>query len=134
MKKSIFLNLMMVLAITLFNSCNNDVKNKPAVAIHEANIEGSYICVEADIEAQNKTRSIRIEVKGATDGQVKVAKEYTDTKYVGKLSVPEFHEHIDIDDSGVKEGDLLSMTGTDHAGLQTTESKPLTEEEEDEDE
>ena len=130
MKKSIF-SLTMVLVLSLV-SCN-DIKNKPAVNINEANIEGTYICVEADIDCPNKTQSIRIEICDAENGQIKLAMDFTDSKYVGKLNIPEFHEHIDINDSKVQENDLLRMTVTDQEKLQTVATKALTADEVDED-
>ena len=126
MKKSIF-SLTMVLVLSLV-SCN-DVKNKPEVNINEANIEGTYICIEADINCPNKTQAIRVEVCDAENGQIKLAKDFTDSKYIGKLNIPEFHEHIDINDSKVKENDQLRLTVTDQENLQTVASKALTEEE-----
>ena len=126
MKKSIF-SLTMVLVLSLV-SCN-DVKNKPVVNINEANIEGTYICIEADINCPNKTQSIRVEVCDAENGQIKLAKDFTNSKYIGKLNIPEFHEHIDVNDSKVKENDQLRLTVTDQENLQTVATKALTEEE-----
>lgn len=128
MKKSIFISLTATV-IAFFVSCTNEIKNQPIVTINEANIEGTYICVEADIQAANKTQSIRIEVLDAA-GQTKLSKDFADSKYVGKLNIPEFHEHIDINNADVHEGDLLRMTVTDQQKLQTVATKALTEEEE----
>ncbi len=132
--------LLSVLTLS-FTSCGDDddeITNiaSSTIALHEVNIEGSQICVKADIACPNKVEYIRIEIYSA-DGQTrKFTQDFYSSKYTGALNIPEFHEHLlDIDtyDPAIVEGDLLEFTVVDQNGNSTTVQKNLTEEDDDED-
>ena len=139
MKKIINMSLMMAL-ITVFTlssiACGNDDDDKqpaPQVTLHEANIEGGILCVQADVVARGRTAAILLTVAG-TNGSVKVTYPVTDSKYIGVLNIDGFHVHVDIDGKNVEEGDVLKMSVTDGQGQTTTAQKDITAEEEDEEE
>ncbi len=120
-----------------FVSCDKDDDDPvaaPTVTIEEANLEGEYLCTEAEIDAPGRVAIITVSIVSATnEANVKLAKVFTDSKYVGVLNIPEFHEHITgIDD--VVEGDILHLTVTDQNGNSTTAQKAITAEEEEEEE
>lgn len=134
MKNIKYMSLMMALLCVLslgFSSCGDDDDEPaaPTVALDEVNIEGDEICVKADVKAEGRTAAILIEVRDASNGQVKVSKPVTDSKYIGVLNIDGFHVHVDIAGTGVVEGDKLKLTVTDANGRSTTDEKTLTEEE-----
>ncbi|MBE6340693.1 MAG: DUF4625 domain-containing protein [Marinilabiliaceae bacterium] len=120
-----------------FSSCDKDDNEQeaaPTVTIEEANIEGDYLCTEAEIDAPGRVASITVSIVSASDdSNVKLTKTFTDSKYVGVLNIPEFHEHITGIDNVVV-GDILRLTVTDNNGNSTTAQKNITEEEEEEEE
>ena len=140
MKKIINMSLMMAL-ITVFTlssiTCGNDDDDKqpaPQVTLHEANIEGGILCVQADVVARGRTAAILLTI-ASKSGSVKVTYPVTDSKYIGVLNIDGFHVHVDIAGKNVEAGDLLKMTVTDAQGLSTTAKMSISEEEdEDEDE
>ena len=144
MKNFKYMSLMVALLSVLtlsFTSCGDDddeITNiaSSTIALHEVNIEGSQICVKADIACPNKVEYIRIEIYSA-DGQTrKFTQDFYSSKYTGTLNIPEFHEHLlDIDtyDPAIVEGDLLKFTVVDQNGNSTTVQKNLTEENDEED-
>lgn len=139
MKNIKYLSLMMALLSVLtlsFTSCGGDddeITNiaSSTITLHEVNIEGSQICVKADIVCPSKVEYIRIEIYSA-DGQTrKFTQDFYSSIYTGALNIPEFHEHLlDIDtyDPAIVEGDLLKFTVVDMNGRTTTVQKNLTEE------
>lgn len=139
MKNIKYLSLMMALLSVLtlsFTSCGDDddeITNiaSSTITLHEVNIEGSKICVKADIVCPSKVEYIRIEIYSA-DGQTrKFTQDFYSSIYTGALNIPEFHEHLlDIDtyDPAIVEGDLLKFTVVDMNGRTTTVQKNLTEE------
>lgn len=144
MKNFKYMSLMVALLSMLtlsFTSCGDDDDDEitniasSTIALHEVNIEGSQICVKADIACPNKVEYIRIEIYSA-DGQTrKFTQDFYSSKYTGALNIPEFHEHLlDIDtyDPAIVEGDLLKFTVVDQNGNSTTVQKNITEEEGDE--
>lgn len=139
MKKIINMSLMMAL-ITMFTlsftACSNDDDDKqpaPQITLHEANIEGDILCVQADVVAKGRTAAILLTVAGK-DGNVKVAHPVTDSKYIGVLNIDGFHVHVDINGKNVEEGDVLEMTVTDAEGQTTSAQKSITAEDDDDDE
>ncbi len=118
-----------------FSSCDKDDNEQeaaPTVTIEEANIEGDYLCTEAEIDAPGRVAYITVSIVSASDdSNVKLTKTFTDSKYVGVLNIPEFHEHITGIDNVVV-GDILRLTVTDNNGNSTTAQKNITEEEEEE--
>ena len=142
MKKIIKMSLMMALMtiVTMsFTACGNDdddSTNKPApqITIHEANIEGDILCVQADVTAPGRTAAIQLVITGK-GGTAKVAYPVTDNKYIGVLNIDGFHVHVDIAGKNVEEGDVLKMSVTDAEGQSVTAKKDITaEEDDDEDE
>ena len=139
MKKIINMSLMMAL-ITVFTlssiACGNDDDDKqpaPQVTLHEANIEGGILCVQADVVARGRTAAILLTIAG-TNGSVKVTYPVTDSKYIGVLNIDGFHVHVDIAGSNVGVGDVLTMTVTDAEGQTANAQKAITaEDDEDED-
>lgn len=144
MKNFKYMSLMVALLSVLtlsFTSCGDDddeITNiaSSTITLHEVNIEGSQICVKADIVCPSKVEYIRIEIYSA-DGQTsKFTQDFYSSIYTGALNIPEFHEHLlDIDtyDPAIVEGDLLKFTVVDQNGNSTTVQMNLTEEEGDED-
>ena len=127
--------LMCVIALGMA-SCGDDDEEKvnaPIVEVKEANIEGKELCVEANITAEGRTAAITIKING-TDGTEKAAKQVTDSKYIGKLNIPDFHVHVDIDNKGVEVGDILSITVADEKNNTVTSTKNITEEEDEDEE
>ena len=118
-----------------FSSCDKDDNEQeaaPTVTIEEANIEGDYLCTESEIDAPGRVASITVSIVSASDdSNVKLTKTFIDSKYVGVLNIPEFHEHITGIDNVVV-GDILRLTVTDNNGNSTTAQKNITEEEEEE--
>lgn len=136
MKNIKYMSLMMALLCVLslgFSSCGDDDDEPaaPTVALDEANIEGDEICVKADVKAEGRTAAILIEIRDASNGEVKVSKPVTDSKYIGVLNIDGFHVHVDIAGTGVVEGDKLKLTVTDANGRSTTDVKTITQEEDD---
>jgi len=143
MKNFKYMSLMVALLSVLtlsFTSCDDDddeITNiaSSTITLHEVNIEGSKICVKADIACPNKVEYIRIEIYSA-DGQTrKFTQDFYSSKYTGTLNIPEFHEHLlDIDtyDPAIVEGDLLKFTVVDQNGNSTTVQKNLTEDDDEE--
>jgi hypothetical protein len=139
MKNLKYMSLMMALACVLtlgFTSCSNDDDDveAPTIVMDEANIEGSYICVKADVNAPGRTAAIQIIVTDATGNTTKVVENVTDSKYIGVLNIDGFHVHVGIDGKGVAVGDKLNLKVTDGNGKTTTAQKDITEEEDDDDE
>lgn len=138
MKKSISMSLMMALITILtfsFTACGNDDSNDnkqpaPQITLHEANIEGDILCVQADVTAKGRTAAILLTIAGK-DGSAKVAYPVTDSKYIGVLNIEGFHVHVDIAGKNVEEGDLLKMSVTDAEGQTVTVQKDITAEEDD---
>ena len=120
-----------------FTACgSDDDDNKqpaPQITLHEANIEGDILCVQADVVAKGRTAAILLTVTGK-DGSAKVSYPVTDSKYIGVLNIDGFHVHVDIAGKDVEEGDLLKMSVTDAEGQTTTVQKDITAEEDDDDE
>ena len=138
MKMIINMSLMMALltVFTLsFTACSKDDDDKqpaPQITLHEANIEGNILCVQADVVAKGRTAAIQLAIAGK-DGNVKVVQPVTDSKYIGVLNIDGFHVHVDIAGKNIKEGDLLKMTVTDAEGQTVTAEKGITAEDDDED-
>ncbi len=138
MKKIINMSLMMALMtiFTLsFTACGNDDDDTsaPQITLHEANIEGDILCVQADVIAQGRTAAILLTVTNQ-EGKEKLTYSVTDSKYIGKLNLDGFHVHVDIADKDIEEGDLLKLTVTDAEGQTTSVKKEITAEEDDDDE
>ncbi len=134
MKSYISILFAAILSFTIV-SCDkdDDTVAAPTVTIEEANLEGEYLCTEAEIDAPGRVASIVVTILSADEATTKLTKTFTDSKYVGVLNIPEFHEHITgVED--VAEGDILRMTVTDQNGNSTTAQKAITEEEEEEEE
>lgn len=142
MKSIKYLSLMAsILSVVTFGltSCNNDdvedTTPAPTIVMDEANIEGSIICVKADVVAPGRTAAIQITVTDAAGNTTKVTKDVTDAKYIGMLNIDGFHVHVDIDGKGVTEGDVLRLKVTDANGKTSVAQKSITaEEDDDEDE
>ena len=138
MKKIFNMSLMMALiaVFTLsFTACSNDDDDKqpaPQITLHEANIEGDILCVQADVVAKGRTTAILLTIAGK-DGNVKVTYPVSDSKYIGVLNIDGFHVHVDIADKNVEEGDVLKMSVTDAEGQTANAQKAITAEEDDED-
>jgi hypothetical protein len=138
MKKIINMSLMMALMtiVTIsFTACGNDDDDTtkqpaPQITLHEANIEGDILCVQADVTAKGRTAAILLTIAGK-DGSAKVAYPVTDSKYIGVLNIEGFHVHVDIAGKNVEEGDLLKMSVTDAEGQTVTVQKDITAEEDD---
>ena len=138
MKNHKYMSLMLALLCVVslgFISCSSDDDDDdtatPTIVMGEANLEDGEICVKADVTAPGRTASIQIVVTDASGNTTKVAKNVTDSKYIGVLNIPDFHLHVDIADKGVVAGDLLKFTVTDGNGRSTTAQKSITEEEDD---
>ena len=125
--------MLMCILMVGFTACGSDDEevSAPSVVLEEANIEGDEICVEADIKAPGRTRSIGITVEDRSSSITKVSKVITDSKYIGVLNIEGFHVHVDIVGKGVNEGDILKLGVTDANGKTTIAQKFITEEEED---
>ena len=132
------MSLMMALITVLTLSsiaCGNDDDDKqpaPQVTLHEANIEGDILCVQADVVAKGRTAAILLTITDKA-GNVKVTCPVTDSKYIGVLNIDGFHVHVDIAGKNVEEGDLLKMTVTDAEGQTVTAQKSITAEDDDDD-
>ena len=132
------MSLMMALITILtfsFTACGNDDSNDnkqpaPQITLHEANIEGDILCVQADVTAKGRTAAILLTIAGK-DGSAKVAYPVADSKYIGVLNIEGFHVHVDIAGKNVEEGDLLKMSVTDAEGQTVTVQKDITAEEDD---
>ena len=137
MKKMINMSLMMALSTVFtlsFTACSNDDDDKqpaPQITLHEANIEGDILCVQADVVAKGRTAAIQLAIAG-DDGNIKVAYPVTDSKYIGVLNIDGFHVHVDIAGKNVDEGDVLKMTVTDAEGQTAHAQKDITAEEDEE--
>jgi len=134
---SLMMALMTIFTLS-FTACGNDDDDAtkqpaPQITLHEANIEGDILCVQADVVAKGRTAAILLTI-AAKDGSVKVAYPVTDSKYIGVLNIDGFHVHVDIADKNVEEGDVLKMTVTDAEGQSVTVQKDITAEEDDDDE
>ena len=138
MKKIINMSLLMALisVFTLsFTACSKDDDDKspaPVITLHEANIEGDILCVQADVVAKGRTAAILLTIADKS-GNVKVTYPVTDSKYIGVLNIDGFHVHVGIDGKNVQEGDVLKMSVTDAEGQTTNAQKDITAEEEDDD-
>ena len=138
MKEIINMSLMMALMtiFTLsFTACGNDDDDTsaPQITLHEANIEGDILCVQADVIAQGRTAAILLTVTNQ-EGKEKLTYPVTYSKYIGKLNLDGFHVHVDIADKDIEEGDLLKLTVTDAEGQTASAQKEITAEEDDDDE
>ena len=141
MKKIINMSLMMALmtiftlSFTACGSDDDDTTKQPApqITLHEANIEGDILCVQADVVANGRTAAILLTITDK-NGSAKVAYPVTDSKYIGVLNIDGFHVHVDIAGKNVEEGDLLKMSVTDAEGQTVTVQKVITAEEDDDDE
>lgn len=129
------ITLLSVLTFGLASCSSDDDKDTSAPTIHleEANIEGDELCVEADIVAEGRTAAIVIDILDAKSGAVKVNYPVTNSKYIGVLNIDGFHVHAPIAGKNVVVGDQLKLSVTDAKGKTTSETKDITEEE-DEDE
>ena len=138
MKKIINMSLLMALisVFTLsFTACSKDDDDKspaPVITLHEANIEGDILCVQADVVAKGRTAAILLTIADKS-GNVKVTYPVTDSKYIGVLNIDGFHVHVGIDGKNVQEGDVLKMSVTDAKGQTTNAQKDITAEEDDDD-
>ena len=138
MKKIINMSLLMALisVFTLsFTACSKDDDDKspaPVITLHEANIEGDILCVQADVVAKGRTTAILLTIADKS-GNVKVTYPVTDSKYIGVLNIDGFHVHVGIDGKNVQEGDVLKMSVTDAEGQTTNAQKDITAEEDDDD-
>ena len=138
MKKIINMSLLMALisVFTLsFTACSKDDDDKspaPVITLHEANIEGDILCVQADVVAKGRTAAILLTIADKS-GNVKVTYSVTDSKYIGVLNIDGFHVHVGIDGKNVQEGDVLKMSVTDAKGQTTNAQKDITAEEDDDD-
>lgn len=138
MKKIINMSLLMALisVFTLsFTACSKDEDDKspaPVITLHEANIEGDILCVQADVVAKGRTAAILLTIADKS-GNVKVTYPVTDSKYIGVLNIDGFHVHVGIDGKNVQEGDVLKMSVTDAEGQTTNAQKDITAEEDDDD-
>ena len=138
MKKIINISLLMALisVFTLsFTACSKDEDDKspaPVITLHEANIEGDILCVQADVVAKGRTAAILLTIADKS-GNVKVTYSVTDSKYIGVLNIDGFHVHVGIDGKNVQEGDVLKMSVTDAEGQTTNAQKDITAEEDDDD-
>ena len=138
MKKIINISLLMALisVFTLsFTACSKDEDDKspaPVITLHEANIEGDILCVQADVVAKGRTAAILLTIADKS-GNVKVTYPVTDSKYIGVLNIDGFHVHVGIDGKNVQEGDVLKMSVTDAEGQTTNAQKDITAEEDDDD-
>ena len=138
MKKIINMSLLMALisVFTLsFTACSKDDDDKspaPVITLHEANIEGDILCVQADVVAKGRTAAILLTIADKS-GNVKVTYSVTDSKYIGVLNIDGFHVHVGIDGKNVQEGDVLKMSVTDAEGQTTNAQKDITAEEDDDD-
>jgi len=131
---SLMMALMTIVTIS-FTACGNDDDDTtkqpaPQITLHEANIEGDILCVQADVTAKGRTAAILLTIAGK-DGSAKVAYPVTDSKYIGVLNIEGFHVHVDIAGKNVEEGDLLKMSVTDAEGQTVTVQKDITAEEDD---
>ena len=138
MKKIINMSLLMALisVFTLsFTACSKDDDDKspaPVITLHEANIEGDILCVQADVVAKGRTAAILLTIADKS-GNVKVTYPVTDSKYIGVLNIDGFHVHVGIDGKNVQDGDVLKMSVTDAEGQTTNAQKDITAEEDDDD-
>jgi len=118
-----------------FTACSKDDDDKspaPVITLHEANIEGDILCVQADVVAKGRTAAILLTIADKS-GNVKVTYPVTDSKYIGVLNIDGFHVHVGIDGKNVQEGDVLKMSVTDAEGQTTNAQKDITAEEDDDD-
>lgn len=123
--------LLSFVAISL-SSCDkdDDTVAAPTITLEEANLEGEFICVEAEIEAPGRIDVITITVSSADNTKTKLTTTFVESKYANLLNT-EFHEHI-TDIEGVQEGDILTLVVTDKNGNTATVQKNITQEEEEE--
>lgn len=134
MKKILYMSLVMALitVFTLsFTACSKDDDDKqpaPQITLHEANIEGDILCVQADVVAKGRTAAILLTI-ASKGGNVKVTYPVTDSKYIGVLNIDGFHVHVDINGKNVEKGDVLKMTVTDAEGQTANAQKDITAEE-----
>ena len=137
MKNLKYMSLLVALVCVFslgFTSCgddDDDVKSPaPQITLHEANIEGDVLCVQADVTAKGRTATILLTVLGK-DGKVKMTQPVTDSKYIGVLNIDGFHVHVDIAGKNVEEDDILKMTVTDAEGQTVSAQKNITAEDDD---
>ena len=138
MKKIIKMSMMMALMtiVTLsFNACGSDDDDDkqpvPQITLHEANIEGNILCIQADVTAPGRVSSILLTVNDK-NGVNKLVSGVTDSKYIGVLNIDGFHVHLDIEGKNIEEGDVFKMTVVDAESQSTTAEKVITAEEDEE--
>ena len=138
MKKNIFMSLMMALITMVtfsFTSCGNDdddvLPAKPSITLTEVGHDngkhaypGHDLHLEADMLAEGLIKRIDIEIHQEGDGSFKIAKSYTEGKYIGVRNV-EFHEHIDIPANAPLGKYHMHFVVTDQLGQQTKAESQL---------
>lgn len=129
--------LLTTLLLGLFSACKKDNEDiptatKPTVGTLEIGFDnkktvqaGSELHLEGEIFAEGLIEKIAIEIHQEGSGSFKLAKIYTDEKYVGKKNAT-FHEHIDIPSAAPAGEYHFHFTVTDKAGNSTTVESPLT--------
>lgn len=136
MKKSLFVAATLLLNLCMFtlSSCDKDEKKdlgKPTVVLSEVGeandktgIAGSDLHLEGDITAENGIKRIDIEIHQEGGGSYKIAKSFTEGKYIGVKNA-HFHEHIDIPADAPVGNYHLHFTVTDQKDQTETKESVL---------
>lgn len=131
---SMMMALMTIVTLS-FNACGSDDDDDkqpvPQITLHEANIEGNILCIQADVTAPGRVSSILLTVNDK-NGVNKLVSGVTDSKYIGVLNIDGFHVHLDIEGKNIEEGDVFKMTVVDAESQSTTAEKVITAEEDEE--
>lgn len=136
MKNMKFMSLMLALVsytTIALTSCGNDDDEpaKPTINLTEVGHHNSKhahpghdLHVEAKVVAEGLVKRIDIEIHQEGDGSFKIAKSYTEGKYIGVRNV-EFHEHIDIPANAPLGKYHMHFVVTDQLGQQTKAESQL---------
>ena len=128
MKNMKFMSLMLALVsyttIALTSCGNDDDPAKPTINLTEVGHHNSKhvhpghdLHVEAKVVAEGLVKRIDIEIHQEDGGTFKIAKSYTEGKYIGVRNI-EFHEHINIPANAPLGKYHMHFVVTDQRGLQ----------------
>lgn len=135
MKNLKFMSLMLALVsyttIALTSCGNDDDPAKPTINLTEVGHNNSKhvhpghdLHVEAKAVAEGLVKRIDIEIQQEGGGSFKIAKSYTEGKYIGVRNI-EFHEHIDIPANAPLGKYHMHFVVTDQLGQQTKAESQL---------